>query len=145
VPTVKPGRVALVVFAGSVATSMKPDIGCELRSMRKSTSLVAGSIHRSSTSPFDNTLAVNIVGAAGAAVAVKVAVTVRLLVSETMQSSDATWSQPDQLESTEFDAGIAVTVLVVPAGTSSLQSAPQVMPVPETVPVPLPLFTTKSV
>ncbi len=57
--------------------------------------------------------AVSIVGVAGAAVAVNVAVTVRLLLMVTMQSSAATMSQPAQFESTELPEGVAVMVRIV--------------------------------
>lgn len=54
-------------------------------------------------------------------------------------------SHPVQLANVEPLAGVAVSEIDVPALTDSEQSAPQEMPVPDTVPPPVPSFATVSV
>src|SRR5438477_13156577 len=53
-------------------------------------------------------------------------------------------SHPVQLTNTDPVAGAAVSVIAVPLATVSVQSAPQAMPEPVTVPDPVPFFATRS-
>src|SRR5438477_11745029 len=54
-------------------------------------------------------------------------------------------SHPVQLPNVDPAAAAAVRVIDVPLATVSVQSVPQLMPIPVTVPDPVPFFATVSV
>src|SRR5437879_13866354 len=75
----------------------------------------------------------------------KVAVTVLFALIDMVHEILLSASHPVQLTNTDPVAGAAVSVIAVPLATVSVQSAPQAMPEPVTVPDPVPLLTTGSV
>jgi hypothetical protein len=70
----------------------------------------------------------------------KVATTVRSEVIVSMQVAPDVESHPDHPEKLEPLADAALSVTAAPEGADSLQVVPQLMPPPEMVPEPLPLF-----
>ena len=74
-----------------------------------------------------------------------VAVTVLFALIDMVHEILFSASHPVQLTNTDPVAGAAVSVIAVPLATVSVQSAPQAMPEPVTVPDPVPLLITVSV
>ena len=75
----------------------------------------------------------------------KVAVTERAELSTKLQVFPEAESQPDQPENTEPDAGLAVSDTEVPPARVTEQVLPQLIPLPLTVPAPLPDLATLRV
>jgi len=74
-----------------------------------------------------------------------VAVTVLFALIDMVHEILFSASHPVQLPNVDPAAGAAVSVIAVPLATVSVQSVPQLMPVPVTVPDPVPFFATVSV
>ena len=74
-----------------------------------------------------------------------VAVTVLFAVMDMVHETPLGVSHPVQLPNVDPAAAAAVRVIDVPLATVSVQSVPQLMPIPVTVPDPVPFFATVSV
>jgi len=81
----------------------------------------------------------------GEVVVLNVAVTVLLASSVTAQEPVPEHPPPDQPVKVEPAEGVVVRVMEVPSATVSLQSEPQLIPVPVTVPEPVPALLTVRV
>jgi len=77
--------------------------------------------------------------------ALKVAVTVVAALIDTVQLPVPVHPPPLHPANVDPDAAIAVSATDVPLASTSVQSAPQLIPVPVTVPLPVPLLLTVSV
>ena len=86
-------------------------------------------------------------GGGGASEALKVALTVRLLLMRTVQALVPAQPPPLQPPKTDPEAGTAVSVTVVPPEKEREQFVPQLMPLGllVTVPLPVPFLVTWSV